>query len=150
MYPRDQHFCDKRKFKRPNMAFWYNTDKKKVCIYINTILFYTFDINFQTIYKHNFDFGKNFVTKKLVSRNHSYRKCALRKVWISDTQYTTIGYQKSTAIIWLTHRNFFTGLWSEMKSVTHSRHFFCSNILIHAVVAIQKTKRTGHFTYIFL
>ena len=61
-------FCDKRKFKRLNMDFD-----------IDTLLIYTFWYEFSNDFDAQSDFGKDFVSEKLVSWNHSYLNYALVK-----------------------------------------------------------------------
>ena len=54
MYPKDQLFCDKRKFKQLNMI---HTDKEEI-ISIETLLIYTLWYIFSNDFDTQSDFGK--------------------------------------------------------------------------------------------
>ena len=66
MYKRDQIFVTNAKSNYEIWSLWYDTDKKER-IYADTVLIYPLWYDFPNDFDAQSDFGKYFVTKKLVS-----------------------------------------------------------------------------------
>ena len=78
MYPRDQLFSEKRKFKRLKMDGLNDTIRiKKNEVDLILYSFTPSDMNFQTIWMSQVFLAKKFVREKLVPWNYSYLRYAL-------------------------------------------------------------------------